>query len=379
MAQNKMDVQNNLTELRDKRGISVAKLATAVGVSRQTIYAIESGKYVPNALVVLKLANVLGVAVEELFRLQSSPPQSARMEDVDLLPKDWRARTGQPVALCRVNGRLIATPPEPGTWSLPEADGVLIDFQRSANAPSKATVKVFGDKWKFDNRVLMAGCDPGASVLLRHLRRQGVELVVSYQNSTRSLELLKDGVIHIAGTHIRSESTGESNLPRIHRMFGKDEVAVFSFALWEEGIAVAPGNPKEIRNIDDLVRKDIRISNRELGAGSRVLLDSLLARAGITGNMVSGYDKIAHGHLPSARQVQMGRADCCMNTSAAARVFGLDLVPLVSKRYDLVLYKKNLGLPQVQAVLEMLARASFRHELESLGAYDMKTAGDRLL
>ncbi len=241
-------------------------------------------------------------------------------------------------------------------------------------------MEVLGDNWKFDNRVLMAGCDPGASVLVRHLRRQGVELVVSYQNSSRSLELLREGVIHIAGTHIRAEQTGEFNLPKIHKMFGKeDKVAVFSFALWEEGIAVAPGNPKQIRRIDDLARRDIRISNRELGAGSRVLLDALLARAGITGDMVSGYDKIALGHLPSARQVQMGRADCCMNTSAAARVFGLDLVALVSERYDLVLYKKHLKLPQIQAVLETLARASFRHELESLGGYDMTTAGDRLL
>ncbi len=374
-----MDVQNNLTELRDKRGISVAKLAAAVGVSRQTIYAIESGKYIPNAVVVLKLADFLGVAVEELFRLETSLPQSAHTEDVELLSKDWGARAGQPVALCRVNGRLIAAPPEPGTWSLPEADGVLIKSRGSAKAPLKASVEVLGDNWKFDNRVLMAGCDPGASVLVRHLRRQGVELVVSYQNSSRSLELLKEGVIHIAGTHIRAEKTGEFNLPKIHKMFGKDEVAVFSFALWEEGIAVAPGNPKEIRKIDDLVRRDIRISNRETGAGSRVLLDALLARAGITGSMVSGYDKIALGHLPSARQVQMGRADCCMNTSAAARVFGLDLVPLVSERYDLVLYKKDLKVPQVQAVLETLARASFRHELESIGGYDMKTAGDRLL
>lgn len=374
-----MDVQNNLDELRRKRGISVAKLAAAVGVSRQTIYAIGSGEYVPNAVVVLKLADILGVTVEELFRLQKNLPQSAQMEKAELLSKDWAARAGQPVALCQVNGRLIAAPPEPGMWSLPEADGVLINSQGSAKAPSKASVEVLGDKRKFDNRVLMAGCDPGASVLVRHLRRHGIELVVSYQNSSRSLELLKEGVIHIAGTHIQDEKTGESNLPKIHKMFGEAAVAVFSFALWEEGIAVAPGNPKQIRGIDDLARKDIRISNREPGAGSRVLLDSLLARGGITSDMVSGYEKIAFGHLPSARQVQMGRADYCINTSASARVFGLDLVPLVTKRYDLVLYEKHLKLPQIQAVLDMLARASFRHELESLGGYDMKTAGDCLL
>lgn len=373
-----MDVENNLDKLRRKRGISVAKLAAAVGVSRQTVYAIESGEFVPNAAVALKLAAVLGVAVEEIFRLSGEALAPHRTENAELLLKDWHARAGQPVTLCRVNGRLIAAPPEPGTWSLPEADGVLKNSWEGPAAPSKTSVELLGDNARFDHRVLMAGCDPGASVLARHLRRQGVELVVSYQNSSRSLELLKAGVIHIAGTHLRDEKTGESNLPMIQKMFGKEAVSVFSFALWEEGIAVAPGNPKQIRSIDDLARRDIRLSNRESGAGSRVLLDSLLTRAGIASKLVSGYEKIALGHLPSARQVQMGRADCCINTSAAARVFGLDLVPLVVKRYDLVLYEKYLSLAPIQAVLDMLARASFRHELESLGGYDMKTAGASL-
>ena len=373
-----MDVQNNLEELRRRRGISVAKLAMAVGVSRQTIYAIGAGEFVPNAAIALKLAEVLGVAVEELFQLQRDAPQSARTEKVELLSSEWKARAGQPVALCRVDGRLIAAPPEPGTWSLPEADGVVINSRPGAKASSKASVELLGDDTKFDHRILMAGCDPGASVLARRLRRQGVELIVSYQNSSRSLELLKAGVIHIAGTHIRDPKTGESNLPKIHKMFAREPVAVFSFAQWEEGIAVAPGNPKGIRSVEDLAREDIRISNREPGAGSRFLLDSLLASAGITSDLVKGYEKVAFGHLPSARQVQMGRADYCINTSAATRVFGLDLVPLVTKRYDLVLYEKHLKLPAIQAVLEMLARASFRHELESLGGYDMKTAGDCL-
>jgi molybdate-binding protein/DNA-binding XRE family transcriptional regulator len=378
-----MEVQNNLFALRTKRGISVAKLAAAIGVSRQTIYAIESESCgesrIPNALVALKLADVLGVAVKELFWLEPGVRQSARTEEVEVLSKDWNPQTGQPVTLCSVDGHLVAVPPEPGTWSLPEADAVFAAHSGSANSPSKPMVEVLDDECVFDNRVLIAGCDPGASVLARHLRRLGVKLVVSYQNSSRSLQLLKQGVIHIAGTHIRDEKTGESNLSKISKIFGNDPVAVFSFALWEEGITVAPGNPKQIRAIDDLARDDVRIANREVGAGSRLLLDSLLARAAIGSDMVHGYDKIALGHLPSARQVQTGKADCCINTSASARVFGLDLVPLVSKRYDLVLYKKHLKLPQIEAVLDTLGHSAFRHELECLGGYDMNTAADRLL
>jgi len=186
-----MQVRNNLAELRGKRGLSVAKLAEAVDVSRQTIYAIEAGTYIPNAVVALKLAVVLGVAVEELFRLENLEPQPVRTEDVELLSEDWNPRAGQPVTLCRVNGRLIAAPPELGTWGLPQADGVLVRSQRRAKAPAKPAVEVLEEDWKFDHRVLMSGCDPGAAVLERHLRRQGVELVVTYQNSTRSLELLR--------------------------------------------------------------------------------------------------------------------------------------------------------------------------------------------
>jgi putative molybdopterin biosynthesis protein len=375
----RMKVQNNLAQIRAKRGISAAQLAAEIGSSRQAIYAIESGSYMPNALIALRLADVLGVKMEDLFSLEKETSEGVRTEDVELLSEDWNPRSGQPVQLCRVNRRLIATPPEPGQWSLPEADAVIVESGKSLRSPSKRRVEVLEKSWRFDDRVLMAGCDPGASLLSRHLLRQGVELVVAYQNSSRSLELLKQGVIHIAGTHIQDETTGESNLPKIQKLFGKDSVAVISFALWEEGIVVAPGNPKGIRGIEDLVRPDVSISNREEGAGSRLLLDSALSRLGIDPQMVHGYNKIALGHLPSARQVQMGRADCCINTSAAARVFGLDMIPLVSKRYDLVVHKNHLKLPQVQAVFDVLARATFRHELEGVGGYDTKIAGKRLL
>jgi molybdate-binding protein/DNA-binding XRE family transcriptional regulator len=375
-----MKVLNNLAQIRAKRGISAAQLATAIGCSRQAIYAIESGSYMPNALIALRLADVLDVKMEELFSLEKEPAEGVETEEVDLLSADWNPRSGQPVQLCRVDRKLIATPPEPGQWSLPDADAVVVDTgKKNLRAPLKRRVEILEKSWRFDDRVLMAGCDPGASLLSRHLLGQGVELVVAFQNSSRALDLLKQGMIHIAGTHIRDEATGESNLPKIKKLFGKEPIVVISFAQWEEGIVVAPGNPKGIRGIEDLVRPDVSISNREEGAGSRLLLDSQLARLGIDSQKVRGYNKIALGHLPSARQVQMGKADCCINTSAAARVFGLEMVPLVNKRYDLVVHKKHLKLPQVQAVFDVLARATFRHELEGVGGYDTKTSGTRMM
>jgi molybdate-binding protein len=74
-------------------------------------------------------------------------------------------------------------------------------------------------------------------------------------------------------------------------------------------------------------------------------------------------------------QVMAGAADCCIATKAAARVFGLDFVSLVSERYDLVLRKKSLDMPEVQALFDTLGRAGFRQELEAMGGYDTSPAG----
>ena len=98
-------------------------------------------------------------------------------------------------------------------------------------------------------------------------------MIVSYQNSSRALELLKEGFVHIAGTHLRDKKTGASNLPDVARIFGKTSVAVFSYAVWEEGIVVNHGNPKSIKAISDMARRDVRMTNREKGAGCRRLLD----------------------------------------------------------------------------------------------------------
>src|SRR5205807_1017360 len=148
------------------------------------------------------------------------------------------------------------------------------------------------------------GCDPGISVLSRHVQTAGIELVLTHRNSSQALSLLKEGCVHIAGTHLTDEASGESNLPEIGRLFPKNSVAVIAFAVWEEGIVTAKGNPKNVRGIEDFSRKDIAIVNREKGSGSRALLDSRLKRARMESCSVGGYDQLAPGHLLAAWQVQ---------------------------------------------------------------------------
>ncbi len=370
-------VENNLAVFRQKRGLSAARLAELVDVSRQTIYAMEAGSYVPNTAVALKLARVLETTVEELFTLPGDfPALEVRTEQATLLPDSGTPQPGQPVQLCQVDKRLMACPPSPVPWYFPASDAVITG---NAASHGKAKVQVFHPDAQFGNRVLVAGCDPGISVLARHVQAAGIELILAHRNSSQSLALLKEGTVHIAGTHLRDEKSGESNIPEISRLFPKNAVAVISFAIWEEGIVTASGNPKSIQSIEDFARADVSIVNREPGAGTRNLLDSRLKTLGIKSGQVRGYDHIAPGHLPAAWQVQSGAADCCIATRAAARVFGLGFLPLVSERYDLAIRKPHLDLPGVQMLLDTLSRSSFRRELEGLGGYDTRAAGQRML
>jgi putative molybdopterin biosynthesis protein len=373
-----MDIRTNLAELRTKRGLAAAELAVKVGVSRQTVYAIEAGTYVPNTAVSLKLARALDTTVEEIFQIEPEVLVSDEIAEATLLGEAESLGAGQPLRLCNVGRQLVAVAPESGGWGLPPVDAVLVDPLVKRRNTRKVRVKILGDKWKKPNRILIAGCDPSVSILAQSMHAQGCELVVAFENSSRSLKFLKDDLVHIAGTHLVDKATGKADLTLITNLFGHSSVAVISYAVWEEGLVTGPGNPKGISGISDLTRKDLRMTNRESGAGCRRLLDDLLRKHGIAASQVKGYEQITAGHLPAARLVQSGMVDCCISTQAVARALALGFIPLAQKPYHLVIRRAQLNHPAIQTLLDMLGHVSFRQEVESCTGYSMRTAGDRL-
>ena len=366
-----MRTRNQLNEHRLRRGISAAALAKQVGVSRQTIYAMEAGDYVPNTTVALQLARALEVRVEELFFLEqeSTPPSSP----VTVEMVGAAVRPGQPVQLCRVGKNTVGVSAAPPEWGLSLADAIVT----APSVSGRASVQLLHQQPAEDKRLLIAGCDPAISLLAQHLlRAEGVEIVLAPCGSRQALEWLKEGKTHIAGSHWKDDRTGEYNLPLVNRLFPQGGVQVVTFAIWEEGLVVARGNPKGIHGVQDLANKSISIVNREEGAGSRQLLDKRLADAGIAPKQVRGYGNIEHGHLPAALRVSAGQADCCVAARSAARVFGLDFLPLAVERYDLVFPRKFAGLGAVSALLDALNRAALRRKLESLAGYDTSRTGE---
>jgi molybdate-binding protein len=180
----------------------------------------------------------------------------------------------------------------------------------------------------------------------------------------------------MAGLHVVDAQTGESNLPYLRRHLKGRQVTVVTFASWQQGLIVAEGNPKHVRRIEDLARKDVRLVNREEGAGARLLLDQQLAAAGLTGRQVNGYRHEAGSHLEVARMIAEGRADAGIGTPSVARLRGLDFIELQTERYDLVVPTPYLSLHRgVADFLDMMTSRTFRAEVEALGGYDMRETG----
>ena len=368
----KTRVASRLGEVRKSRGVSASELARRVNVTRQTIYAIEAGTYLPNTEVALNLARELEVAVDELFSLRdrvSKAPEALAAEVLSAAPPS----KGQPVRLCQIGTRWVSVPVSASPYFMPEADGVV---KQAGKAQGRADLIVFAKEEAAQKRLVLAGCDPATSLLCRMVEKiSGVEIVSAAASSRLALTWLSEGKVHIAGSHLEDPKTGEFNLPFIRKAFPAGDFSVVTFARWEEGLVIAPGNPKHVRKVEDLARKNLRFVNREPGSGSRALLEQLLGGAGMEARHIQGYDRIAYGHLAAAYCVVSGDADACLATRSAAQTFGLDFVPLKSERYDLVMRKRSAELPAVKAFFDVLQRSTLRRKLEVLAGYDTSQTG----
>src|SRR5579885_2994751 len=97
----KTRIETRLGEIRKSRGIGASDLARRVNVSRQTIYAIEAGTYVPNTEVALLLARELEVSIDELFSLEENSQPGPDAITADVLSAEPPAK-GQPVRICQI-------------------------------------------------------------------------------------------------------------------------------------------------------------------------------------------------------------------------------------------------------------------------------------
>jgi putative molybdopterin biosynthesis protein len=211
-----------------------------------------------------------------------------------------------------------------------------------------------------------------AASLLR-ARDPNRTLVSGPVGSLGGLVALRDGLCHLASCHLLDPAAGEYTLPWIERVLPDKRVEVVRLVHRQQGLLVAPGNPEEVAGLGDLPR--LHYVNRQRGAGTRVLLDHELGKRGIEWTSVDGYNREEPTHLAVAAAVAAGRADAGLGVMAAARAFGLDFIPIAREPFDLVMLP---GEPAVAPLLELLADAEFKRQVEAMGGYDTAETGRRI-
>jgi putative molybdopterin biosynthesis protein len=294
---------------------------------------------------------------------------------------DWvRVRLG------RVGDGLVATPLPRGAGvltSLVRADGLLVvpAGLEGHHAGEDVEVALLRGVAAIDRTIVAIGShDLVLDLAASELRSAdpGVTLASSNVGSLGGLVALRDGLCHLAGSHLLDPATGEYTLPYVDRVLAGRDVAVVRLVHRDQGLIVARGNPLGLGGIPDLARPGLRYVNRQRGAGTRVLLDHELSLAGIAPDEVGGYAREEHTHLAVAAAIAAGRADSGLGVLAAARAFGLDFVPVTREPYDLVLDAAGLDDAVLAPLWELLASERFREQVVALGGYGTEETGRRI-
>jgi len=287
------------------------------------------------------------------------------------------------VKVGKVGEITVATPLSRGAgaiMSLVRADGLVVipRFSEGVDAGSPVTIDLLRDQEEIENTVVAIGShDLMLDVLANELHKRHPRMTLSSSNvgSLGGLMAIKRGEAHIAGSHLLDEATGEYNVSYIRRLLPEVKVALVTLAYRQQGLMVPKGNPKRLMGIGDLARRDVQFVNRQREAGTRVLLDYQLKRLGISHLQIRGYDRVEYTHLAVAANVASGAADVGLGILAAARALGLDFVPLLTERYDLVIPELFFNGALLKPVLEILHDGEFRAQVEALGGYDTGEMG----
>jgi molybdate-binding protein len=192
--------------------------------------------------------------------------------------------------------------------------------------------------------------------------------------SMGGLSALRNNLCHIASSHLLQEDESEYNFDFAFKELDQMP-AIVNFCRREQGILVPKGNPKKISSVADLARKGIRIVNRSLSTGTRLLLDREFKKAGINGEKIEGYANELPRHLDVGIEVLSGRADAGPGIRAVAGILDIDFIPLRWERFDLMISKKRFFDEGVQRFLGLLHDKQFREMAADLQGYDVNLGG----
>ena len=260
-----------------------------------------------------------------------------------------------------------------GKWIFPKK---LIEEWIIESAQENVGIK---KKKEPENHIVVMGSNDFAIELLSHeLSRKFPEFSLSFSNvgSIGGLIALERGSCQMAGCHLLDSKTGKYNLPYLPRYLPDLKTTVINLVYRDLGLILRPGNPLKISEIKDLTLPEVNIINRQEGSGTRIFFDFELKKQGINPRHIRGYEKEVSTHTDVAMAVLSGVAHAGLGIMPAAKMLGLEFIPLAKERYDLVIPQENFSLKPVTALIEIIKSREFKKKVEEMGGYDTKDSGE---
>ena len=287
------------------------------------------------------------------------------------------------VRLGVVDGKLMASPLNRGSGvvsSFMKADGILDIPQgrEGYEAGAAVPVRLLRPMAELERTLVAIGShdpllDEAADLL--HRADPTVFMSSTHVGSMGGIMAVRRGETHIAGVHLLDERDGSYNTSYIQKHFPAGGVRLVECVGRTQGLMLAPGNPLNIQTLEDLSRPGLRYVNRQKGSGTRILIDYLCRQKGIDDAAIYGYEREEFTHTSVAAQIASGTADAGMGIWSAAKLYGLDFLPVCMEQYDLLIPDSAFDTPMVQRLLEVLRSDAFRARMEALGGYQLVSPG----
>lgn len=346
----KIPAAHPVTLRRRERHWSQSDLADHAGVPRSTISAIESRRLTPSVSAALAVARALGVTVESLFAT------------VDGAATDLEWAWAPPTHPCRywearVGARHLAYPTESLSTNAFAHDGVWKDGAHRSGGASRAA-----------ETLVLACCDPGAGLLAaEYARTTGFRLLVLERGGLDALDLLKRGLVHLAGLHFATADDPDRHVAIARNALGAGH-ALIRAAEWEEGLALPVGGRSD--STDALLSRCDRWALREPGSAARDCLDAVL------GPDRAPVGHVVRGHASVASAVRAGWADAGVCIRLSAEEAGLAFRPLREESLDFCVAESQLSEPRIRGLIRVLQSHAHRALLEDLPGYRSRFTGE---
>jgi putative molybdopterin biosynthesis protein len=252
----------------------------------------------------------------------------------------------------------------------------FINQSQASREARQSGLDFITDDIQIQNGFIICGQDIILDVLSNYMRLHGISALRAYLGSYDGLMLLYKNKVNVTSANLWDSGTDAYNIPYAARLLPGTPAVVIHLTHRMQGLYVRKGNPKNIQSWEDFRRDDISMINREYGAGSRVLMDENLKLLGISGGSIKGYASQGQTYLAVASAVASGKADVAVGIEKIARqVDNIDFIPMKKERYELIIKKEHIKLPEIQIMMNIINTCAFKREFGNIGGYNTSEMG----